>query len=88
MKRIVQELGVNVTALESVPTAIFCFLKAQKRIRKVRTDNPLRRAIQYAVSCNETYHGSNNYYRFCIVKYLKMFTLSQLCHYFTDHFGG
>jgi len=50
VKRVVQELGVNVTALESVPTAIFCFLKAQKRIRRVRTDNPLRRAIQYAIT--------------------------------------
>ncbi|XP_077264725.1 ADP-ribosylhydrolase ARH3 isoform X2 [Temnothorax americanus] len=49
-QRVVEQLGVKVRALESVPTAIFCFLKAQKRIKRIRTDNPLRRAIQYAIS--------------------------------------
>ncbi|KAL6440681.1 hypothetical protein ACFW04_003273 [Cataglyphis niger] len=49
-QRIVKELGANVRALESVPTAIFCFLKAQKRIKRVRTNNPVRRAIQYAIT--------------------------------------
>ncbi|XP_011064076.1 PREDICTED: poly(ADP-ribose) glycohydrolase ARH3-like [Acromyrmex echinatior] len=49
-QRVAEELGVNVRALESVPTAIFCFLKAQRRIKKIRTDNPLRRVIQYAIS--------------------------------------
>lgn len=49
-QRVVKELGANVRALESVPTAIFCFLKAQRRIKRIRTNNPVRRAIQYAVS--------------------------------------
>ncbi|KAG5306393.1 ARHL2 glycohydrolase, partial [Pseudoatta argentina] len=49
-QRVAEELGVNVRALESVPTAIFCFLKAQRRIKKIRTDNSLRRVIQYAIS--------------------------------------
>ncbi|XP_029661700.1 ADP-ribose glycohydrolase ARH3-like [Formica exsecta] len=49
-QRIVKELGANVRALESVPTAIFCFLKAQKRIKRIRTNNPVRRAIQYAIT--------------------------------------
>lgn len=49
-QRIVKELGANVRALESVPTAIFCFLKAQKRIKKIRTINPVRRAMQYAIT--------------------------------------
>ncbi|XP_029170756.1 ADP-ribose glycohydrolase ARH3-like [Nylanderia fulva] len=49
-QRIVKELGANVRALESVPTAIFCFLKAQKRIKRIRTNNPVRRAMQYAIT--------------------------------------
>ncbi|XP_071574162.1 ADP-ribosylhydrolase ARH3 isoform X1 [Temnothorax nylanderi] len=49
-QRVIEQLGVKVRALESVPTAIFCFLKAQKRIKRIRTDNPLRRGIQYAIS--------------------------------------
>ncbi|KAL6267129.1 hypothetical protein P5V15_000208 [Pogonomyrmex californicus] len=49
-ERVVQELGNSIRALESVPTAIFCFLRAQRRIRRIRTDNPLRRAIQYAIT--------------------------------------
>ncbi|XP_018303346.1 poly(ADP-ribose) glycohydrolase ARH3 isoform X3 [Mycetomoellerius zeteki] len=49
-QRVAEELGIGVRALESVPTAIFCFLRAQRRIKKIRTDNPLRRVIQYAIS--------------------------------------
>ncbi|EFN69446.1 Poly(ADP-ribose) glycohydrolase ARH3 [Camponotus floridanus] len=49
-QRIIEKLGNKLTALESVPTAIFCFLNAEKRIKGIRTDNPVRRAIQYAVS--------------------------------------
>ncbi|CAL1675890.1 unnamed protein product [Lasius platythorax] len=49
-QRVVKELGANVRALESVPTAIFCFLKAQRRIKRIRTNNPVRRAIQYAIT--------------------------------------
>ncbi|XP_025269136.1 poly(ADP-ribose) glycohydrolase ARH3-like [Camponotus floridanus] len=49
-QRIIEELGNKLTALESVPTAIFCFLNAEKRIKGIRTDNPVRRAIQYAIT--------------------------------------
>lgn len=48
--RVVQKLGNSVAALYSVPTAIFCFLRAQKPIKGIETENPLRRAIQYAIS--------------------------------------
>lgn len=49
-EKVVQTLGNSVTALYSVPTAIFCFLRAQKPITGIQTENPVRRAIQYAVS--------------------------------------
>lgn len=49
-EKVVQRLGININALYSVPTAIFCFLRAQKPIKGITTDNPFRRAIQYAVS--------------------------------------
>ncbi|XP_025269093.1 poly(ADP-ribose) glycohydrolase ARH3-like isoform X2 [Camponotus floridanus] len=49
-QRIIEKLGNKLTALESVPTAIFCFLNAEKRIKGIRTDNPVRRAIQYAIT--------------------------------------
>ncbi|KAL0111704.1 hypothetical protein PUN28_013121 [Cardiocondyla obscurior] len=49
-QRVVEELGVNVSALESVPTAIFCFLRAQRRIKNIKTDNQLKRTIQYAIT--------------------------------------
>lgn len=48
--KVVEKLGHDVTAFGSVPTAIFCFLRAQKSIEGIRSDNPFRRAIQYAVS--------------------------------------
>lgn len=53
-EKVVQKLGVDITAVESVPTAIFCFLRAQRPINGIKTKNPCRRAIQYAVSC--TFH--------------------------------
>ncbi|XP_053985839.1 ADP-ribosylhydrolase ARH3-like isoform X2 [Hylaeus volcanicus] len=49
-EKVVQKLGNSVTALYSVPTAIFCFLRAQKPITGIETENPLRRAVQYAIS--------------------------------------
>ncbi|XP_014215558.1 poly(ADP-ribose) glycohydrolase ARH3 isoform X2 [Copidosoma floridanum] len=48
--QVVHELGNDITGVGSVPTAIFCFLRAQSPIEGIRTENPLRRAIQYAVS--------------------------------------
>ncbi|XP_011136475.1 poly(ADP-ribose) glycohydrolase ARH3 isoform X1 [Harpegnathos saltator] len=49
-EKVVQTLGVGLNALYSVPTAIFCFLRAQRPIKGIKTDNPLRRAIQYAIT--------------------------------------
>lgn len=51
-EKVVHELGIGFSGLYSVPTAIFCFLRAQKPIVGISTDNPFRRAIQYAVSYN------------------------------------
>ncbi|CAL7938948.1 unnamed protein product [Xylocopa violacea] len=48
--KVVQKLGNSVAALYSVPTAIFCFLRAQKPITGIQTENPFRRAVQYAIS--------------------------------------
>lgn len=49
-EKVIQKLGNSVAALYSVPTAIFCFLRAQKPITGIQTDNPFRRAVQYAVN--------------------------------------
>ncbi|XP_043792049.1 ADP-ribose glycohydrolase ARH3-like [Apis laboriosa] len=49
-EKVIQKLGNSVAALYSVPTAIFCFLRAQKPIIGIQTENPFRRAIQYAIS--------------------------------------
>ncbi|KAJ4451406.1 hypothetical protein ANN_02868 [Periplaneta americana] len=43
-------LGNSVAALYSVPTAIFCFLRACSPIPEIKTNNPFRRTIQYAIS--------------------------------------
>lgn len=48
-EEVLKLLGNDVTALHSVPTAIFCFLRAFNPISEIKTDNPMRRAIQYAV---------------------------------------
>lgn len=49
-EEVIRQLGNGIAALYSVPTAIFCFLRAQRPIKGIETENPLRRAIQYAVS--------------------------------------
>lgn len=49
VEKVVDKLGNTVAALYSVPTAIFCFLRAQKPISGIQTENPFRRAVQYAV---------------------------------------
>ncbi|XP_046489458.1 ADP-ribosylhydrolase ARH3 [Neodiprion pinetum] len=49
-EKVVHQLGNDVSALHSVPTAIYCFLKAQKPIPAIQTENPLRRTVQYAIS--------------------------------------
>lgn len=43
-------LGNDVSALYSVPTSIYCFLKAEKAIKGIDSDNPFRRAMEYAIS--------------------------------------
>lgn len=43
-------LGHSVAALYSVPTAIFCFLKGIQDMEEVKSDNPFRRTIEYAIS--------------------------------------
>lgn len=47
---ILNVLGNDVSALYSVPTSIYCFLKAQKTIKGIDSDNPFRRAMEYAIS--------------------------------------
>jgi poly(ADP-ribose) glycohydrolase ARH3 len=49
-EKVIKELGNDISGLRSVPTAIFCFLRAQRPIDGIKTENPFRRAIQYAVS--------------------------------------
>lgn len=45
-----ETLGNSVTAIWSVPTAIYSFLRAQSPIPGIETDNQFRRTIQYAIS--------------------------------------
>ncbi|KAK5649651.1 hypothetical protein RI129_000680 [Pyrocoelia pectoralis] len=49
-EEIIRILGNDIFALHSVPTAIFCFLRAQTPIPRITTDNRFRRSIQYAIS--------------------------------------
>lgn len=49
-EEVVEVLGNGISAYESVPTAIYCFLRAQNEIPQVHTDNVFRRTIQYAVT--------------------------------------
>lgn len=54
IQEVVAELGNNVTALKSVPTAIYSFLRVQQHQEKPITDfqapNQYERTIQYAIS--------------------------------------
>ncbi|KAF0313312.1 Poly(ADP-ribose) glycohydrolase ARH3 [Amphibalanus amphitrite] len=47
---VVDLLGHDVTALSSVPTAIYCFLRALQPLPGIQTESGLVRAIQYAIS--------------------------------------
>ncbi|XP_060531177.1 ADP-ribosylhydrolase ARH3-like [Cylas formicarius] len=47
---VILTLGNGISAYESVPTAIYCFLRAQKMIPNIDTSNIFRRTIQYAIS--------------------------------------
>lgn len=88
-EKVVQRLGVGLNALYSVPTAIFCFLRAQKPIKGIQTDNPLRRAIQYAVSYKS--HSKLHYNRIIMNfawRETKLHCLIYiLCYYFIDYSG-
>jgi len=47
---VIYTLGNGISAYESVPTAIYCFLRAQDEIPGIETDNVFRRTIQYAIT--------------------------------------
>ncbi|BES91662.1 poly(ADP-ribose) glycohydrolase [Nesidiocoris tenuis] len=47
---VVEVLGNNVLSIYSIPTAIYCYLRAQQPIEFIKTDNIFRRVIQYAIS--------------------------------------
>lgn len=49
-EEITGDLGNNVSALGSVPTAIYSFLRAQGRIDRVPMDIPFERAVLYAIT--------------------------------------
>lgn len=49
-KEVIQTLGNGICAHDSVPTAIYCFLRAQNEIPHVNTENIFRRTIQYAIT--------------------------------------
>lgn len=44
------QLGTGVAALESVPTALFCFLRCLRPIPELPTVNGFRRTVEYAIS--------------------------------------
>ncbi|CAD7093144.1 unnamed protein product [Hermetia illucens] len=47
---VLNALGHDVTAIYSVPTAIFIFLRAQGPIEGIQSENPFRRTLEYAIS--------------------------------------
>ncbi|XP_066156542.1 ADP-ribosylhydrolase ARH3-like isoform X2 [Euwallacea fornicatus] len=47
---VIYSLGNGINAYESVPTAIYCFLRALNEIPKIDTENPFRRTLQYAIT--------------------------------------
>ncbi|KAJ8942685.1 hypothetical protein NQ314_010009 [Rhamnusium bicolor] len=49
-EEVILHLGHGISAYESVPTAIYCFLKAQNEIPTIDTGNAFRRTIQYAIT--------------------------------------
>ncbi|CAH1994390.1 unnamed protein product [Acanthoscelides obtectus] len=49
-EEVIFQLGNGISAYESVPTAIHCFLRAQNDIARIETGNQFRRTIQYAIS--------------------------------------
>lgn len=49
-EEVIEILGNGISAYESVPTAIYCFIRAQKEIPFINTENIFRRTIQFAVS--------------------------------------
>ncbi|KAL1123374.1 hypothetical protein AAG570_002459 [Ranatra chinensis] len=49
-EEVVESLGNTIAALYSVPTAVYCFLRAQSTIKDMEVDNPFRRTLQYSIS--------------------------------------
>lgn len=48
-KQAVQEIGTSNDAIQAVPMAIFCFLRAHKSIERVQATNSTMAAVQYAL---------------------------------------
>ena len=42
-------LGTDVSALRSVPTAIYCFLRGHRDITDIQSTNPFRRSLEFAI---------------------------------------
>ncbi|CAG9765032.1 unnamed protein product [Ceutorhynchus assimilis] len=49
-EEVICNIGNGISAYESVPTAIYCFLRAQNPIPGIETNNIFRRTIQYAIT--------------------------------------
>ncbi|XP_014280368.1 ADP-ribosylhydrolase ARH3 [Halyomorpha halys] len=49
-EEVIDLLGNSIRAQYSVPTALFCFLRAQRPILSVQTENKFRRTLQYCIS--------------------------------------
>lgn len=47
---VIEKLGNSISSIFSVPTAIYCFLRAQDDIPDIVTNNSFRRTLQYAIS--------------------------------------
>lgn len=49
-EEVIAKLGNGEEALQSVPTAIYCFLRSERPVKTVKTENKFRRAVQYSIS--------------------------------------
>uniref|UniRef100_A0A8D8R1C0 ADP-ribosylhydrolase ARH3 n=1 Tax=Cacopsylla melanoneura TaxID=428564 RepID=A0A8D8R1C0_9HEMI len=50
VKDVVRTLGHGIAAFESVPTALYVFLRSLQPIPGIECDNPVTRAIYYAIT--------------------------------------
>ncbi|CAH1399135.1 unnamed protein product [Nezara viridula] len=49
-EEVIAKLGNGEEALQSVPTALYCFLRSERPVKTVKTENKFRRAVQYSIS--------------------------------------